>query len=1057
VPRDLTVEYADRPLGLDEPRPRLAWRSQVQKQTAYQVRVATSPQGWSNARHLVWDSGRTNSPGNTQIEYLGQPLTSRTRYFWQVRVWDEHATPSAWSPASWWEMGLLAADDWTAQWIGGRQNLDHDWGDFTATFDFTLTGGALNFLFRARPVGKTYGETYNWQIAAAGGKAILRAQLRRYPGGANSSTKLTTLKEVELAGIDAQQFRSQRHQLVIEATGSQIKTSLDQTLVDTLVDGTHKSGTIGFLTADVRGALIHRVSVAAAGKSVFETAFADNTNPFTGGTSTKDGLLVAAGAPGKDIVLPIATPAPLLRRNFVAARTEIERARLYVAAGGWPSITLNGRPVGASALENGFTAYDRRVLYRTYDVTSAVKRGDNALAVELGRGWFGMVDPSEWYWHMAGWHGQPRLRVQLEVTLADGRREVLNSDDSWRAIDGPTTFDSVYGGEHHDARLAPAGWRQASFDDHAWSSAALVDGPAGTLVSAHLEPIKTVGTIKPLAITEPKPGVYVFDFGRIFAGTVQLHVTGQRGQAVALIHTEKLRGDGTVDPEQRLIDTQIQTDRYTLSGGGPEGWMPSFSYKGFRYVQVEGLPRRPTLSALVGQVIHSSLASTGDFSSSQDLLNKIQQAARNTLGNNTHGFVTDTPTYEKNGWTGDAQASSLAAVLNFDMARVWTKWLADFRDAQSAKGEVPEIVPTTEYYGYERTPGWDVVQGPTPSWDAATFVLPWEMYIHYGDRRILERMYDTHKKLVDYTGTVISSANGYTHNRGLGEYAGTGPAGPTDATAVAYFYFMTDRLAKSAELLDKAVDTAKYRALANDIRAAYNARYWDSEQMIYRTKGLPYSQTQNTLPVAFGMVPDGHEGAVVNHLNDDIVARKYHLTAGVYAARFLLTILSDHDHADTAYAVATQTTEPSWGWWVKNGHATMFEGWSLNARSYDHHYWSVVSSWFFQSLAGIRPGAGPDQVGYKTLVVKPTVPKGLARASATLATLRGTIESSWTHDASGKFQLRVVVPSNTSAEVWVPSNGSRPATPPGASFIKLADRYAVYSMLAGQAIFVSRF
>ena len=267
----------------------------------------------------------------------------------------------------------------------------------------------------------------------------------------------------------------------------------------------------------------------------------------------------------------------------------------------------------------------------------------------------------------------------------------------------------------------------------------------------------------PLAITEPRPGVYVFDFGRIYAGRVHLSAAGEKGRTLTLVHGEKLNADGTVQVASGLVDTQLQTHQYTFAGSGIEHWAPSFSYQGFRYVQVENLAAKPDLSLLSGETVHSVVASAGEFASSNPLLNKIQAAARNTLSNNRHGNQTDTPTLEKNGWTGDAQASALANILNFDLARVWSKWLADFRDAQNEQGEIPEIVPSTPYYGYENTPGWGALWGPIPSWDAAAFVLPWEMYQAYGDTRILAQMYDTQKKLADYTGKFFSAKLAYNN------------------------------------------------------------------------------------------------------------------------------------------------------------------------------------------------------------------------------------------------------------------------------------------------------
>ncbi|UCH62013.1 MAG: family 78 glycoside hydrolase catalytic domain [Fidelibacterota bacterium] len=1063
-PTNLKVEYAERPLGIDELNPRFAWLPLLDNQgiqQACQIWVATSLIGLLNGENIVWDSGKITSSDSREIEYAGPALESRTRYFWKVRVWDSQGRVSDWSSPSWWEMGLLDPDDWQAEWIGGRQDLDHDWSDLRITFDFTLNGTALNFLFRARPIGKTYGETYNWEITSIGGRPTLREQVRHYPGGSSSRTTLTTLKEVTIPNITVDDLVGKRHQIVIDANGSKIMTWIDGILIDTVIDDSQKSGTIGVKAQQAEAALIHQVSVDIAGNTVFLTDFANNTNPFTAGHPTIDGLQVSGIADGKDAVLPISIPAPLLRKVF-DINGKVESARLYVTAGGWPKITLNGQKVGDTALENGFTAYDKRVLYSTYDVTELVQEGSNVIGIELGRGWYGVTVPNEWYWHMASWHGNPSLRAQLEITFTNGERQIVTTDGIWRTMDGPTTDDSIYGGEHYDARLEPTGWRNIDYNDDSWVPATVVAGPAGKLVAAELEPIKVIDTISPVAITEPRHGTYVFDFGRIFAGWVQLNVSGPAGQTVSMIHAEKLSTEGTVQVASRLIDAQLQTDYYTLAGGGSEQWEPSFCYKGFRYVQVEGFPGTPTRAALVGKIAHSSVELVGTFTCSNDLLNKIQQAARNTILNNLHGFQTDTPTYEKNGWTGDAQASSLAAAINFDMARVWTKWMADFQDAQSAKGEIPEIVPTTSYYGYENTPGWNMTWGPVPSWDAATFILPWDMYRNYGDTRILTEMYDTQKKLVEYTGAYINAATNYTYknpnNLFLGEYSGRGPVGPVDATAVAYHYLMVEMLAKIADILGKTTDAATYLVLADNIRDAYNARYWDATQEYYRTVGAngtvqPYAQTQNVLPLAFGLVPEGHETAVVNRLNADIVARDYHLTAGIYGIRYLMTILSDYGYTNTAFRVAAQTTEPSWGWWIANGLSTMLEGWSLNSRSYDHHYFGSISSWFYQSLAGIRPG----EAGYKTLIIKPCVPAGLEQVCGSINTVRGYVESSWKQASNGKFELHVTVPSNTPTEVWIPSaDGDVSVEPAGPEFNRSEDGRAVYSAGSGTYVFRSK-
>ena len=1057
APYELRAEYAREPLGIEAVHPRLSWHLPAVagdgQQSAYQIRVAASAEALATAPS--WDSGKLASNAQSQVEYGGAPLASRQRAWWQVRIWDGHDQASQWSAPASWENGLLQRTDWSAQWISGRQKLDHDWRDARINFDFTLKGDSLGFLFRARPVGKTYGEAMLWKLSADGGRVRLVEQQRRYPGGNSSRVSVQTLHTIVLSS-DVAAWKAQRHQLSIDARGGTIVTSVDGAVVDTLNDSTSTSGTVGFTATAAEAALIHAVSVEAEG-AAFRSDFASGVNPFTGGSLDQGALLVAAGVPDKDLVLPIGTPAPLLRKNFDLPSAPVA-ARLYLAAGGMPRVSLNGHAVG-DAIEDGYTDYGKRVLYRTFDVTGLLKSGGNALGVELGRGWYGLTEPNEWYWHMAPWHAQPALLAQLEVLLADGQRVVVASDGSWRSVDGPTLHDSVFGGERYDARRLPQGWDRAGFDDAAWTAANVVTGPAGALHAAAQPPIAVTGAVQPVAVTQPRPGTYVFDFGRIFAGRLRLNVSGQAGTTVTLLQTEKLNADGTVAVASGLVDTQLQTDQYTLAGNGNEAWHPVFGYRGFRYVQVSGFPGAPALGALQGEQMHSAVASRASFESSNPLLNRIQDAARNTLLNNMFGNQTDTPTYEKNGWTGDAHASAEASALNFDVARVWTKWLADFRDAQSPKGEMPKIVPSTPYYGYENTPGWSMIWGAVPSWDAATLVLPWEMYQAYGDRAILERMYDTQKKLVDYTAgyfTPDSLVYNNSNNPFLGEYASVlppgglmeavmkQPSGPVDATAAAYYFHMLDLLSRSAALLGKSADHDRYQQLAQQVRAAYNKRYWNAEQHCYRSRGdngelRVYAETPNVLAVAFGMVPDGEAAAVMRSVNDDIVARGNHLGTGVYAGRYIMNLLADYGYANTAYAVAAGTGFPGWGYWLENGLSTMAEGWELSSRSWDHHYWASVSSYFVQSLAGIRP----LKPGYAAILIQPVPPKGLEWARAEVEAPQGTVKSSWKR-ANGRLLLDVTIPRGASAEIHLPGGARATAEPAGAVFQRIEGGYAVY-------------
>lgn len=1056
APFHLRTEYAERPLGLDEPQPRLGWRSQAREQGAYQIQVAHTAEDLSEGR-LVWDSERVASRESVSLVYAGPPLAARTRYWWRVRVWDEAGAASAWSAPDWWEMGLLSPSDWSAQWIEGADPLRQDWADFTLETDLTLKGAAVDILFRARPVGKTYGEAYAWRLAEDAAGAVLIQSVRTYPGGSSSSVRTTELARTALPGVS---LKDKRRKVTISARGRVITTAIDGVTVATLTDSQQSHGAIGFWSREPQAAVIHTIRVTPDKGDAFATSFAANDNPFTGGRVTADGLLVAAGVPNVDIMLPVEKPAPRVRRSFDIGGRTVDSARLHVAGAGWPRLTLNGQTVGRSAMGVGFTAYDKRVPVYAYDVMSLLRAGENVIGAELGRGWYGITDPNEWYFHSAPWRGEPAIRAQLEITFTDGTREVVATDRSWRTQSGPTLSDSVHRGERYDARLEQSGWDRPGFDASAWTAARIARGPAGVLVAANADEIAPVSTQVATAMKEVSPGVWVYDFGRILSGWTELSVTGPSGATVSLVASERIdEQTGEVIPASGLIDAQLQTDRYTLAGAGRETWSPRFGYRGFRYVQVDGYPGTPDAQSLVAHVVHSDVAHIGSFDSANPLLQRIDEAGLNTILNNLHGYITDTPTYEKNGWTGDAQASAGAVVRSLDVTRVWTKWLADFVDAQAPSGEIPEIIPATPDYGYENTPGWNYVWGPTTAWDVAALLLPWELYRTHGDTRILERMHAAQVRLVDYTARVIG--DDLYHNTGLSEWSAPGGldisnarGGGIDAVVMAYFYLEADLLAKSSEAIGRDVEANRFRQLADKVRQAYNARYWDATTRRYRTlnadgSARPPTQTQNALPLAMGMTPQGAEQAVADWLASDVAANG--LRAGVFGTRYLLDVLSDYGHADAAYALATSEKEPSWGWWLANGHSTLFERWELNSRSRDHHYFASISDWMRQRLAGLRAA----EPGYRVVLVKPEIPAGLARASASFETPYGPASSSW-QVTDGRLSLTVETPPNTTAEVWVPLRfDAVTSVPAGAQLQATHERHAVYTVGPGRHAFIA--
>jgi alpha-L-rhamnosidase len=570
---------------------------------------------------------------------------------------------------------------------------------------------------------------------------------------------------------------------------------------------------------------------------------------------------------------------------------------------------------------------------------------------------------------------------------------------------------------HSSAKRSTAG-----YDAPGWEQADVTDGPSGRLRAQLHEPIRVTETVEPVEITEPEPGVYVFDLGVEIAGWAQLKVNGPAGTQVSLRHGERLDDAGLVSIPSYTNFHQVpraQTDVYILSGDGEEVWEPSYTYKGFRYVEVRGLPSAPSTDTVVGRRVHNDFASIGHFASGSDLLNKIRRNTRRALLNNHHHIPTDTPVYEKAGWTGDAQLTASTASYEFDMTRFHTKYLADFIDAQLEDGELPTIVPTSNW-SYEGAPGWPVVHGPTPAWDAALFVIPWNLYETEGDVRILERHYEGMRQYFSWLESYANEDGLF--DVGLGDWVAPGgnpPEGPI-LSSTAHAYLFATRLADIAEILGDDESAAAYRARAEDLHTTFNDAFLDVEAGVYRTPGAEeYRQTSNILPLAFGLVPEASVDDVVANLVADIEERGTHLNTGVVGTRYLLPVLTANGEIDVAYAVATQTTEPSWGYWLEElGRTSLQEHWQADTRSLNHHFFGSIGHWLYADLAGITPAAP----GWATARIKPHIPGGLDHAEASTQTVRGTVASEWRRTGRG-LELEATVPPNARGEVHVPAAG----------------------------------
>jgi alpha-L-rhamnosidase len=747
---------------------------------------------------------------------------------------------------------------------------------------------------------------------------------------------------------------------------------------------------------------------------------------------------------------------------------------VYSSGLGYHDLSVNGSRASDSVLDPQFTDYGKTVRYTTADVTARLRPGENVIASELGSGKFDDAARTwDWGWHKAQWRATPRLRLDLYVTYTDGTEQVVRSDDSWKvSVDGPTRYDSTYLGETYDARREIAGWKQPGFDDARWSAARVVSAPTGIVRAQAAEPTRVVAERPPGTRTEPSPRVFVYDVGLSLSGWGTVRVRAPAGTAVEIFYSEVLENGRASTKGNGLVGGQLQTDYYIARGEGEERWAPRFSYKGFQYVQLSGpngtaLPEGVSASLESVQQVWAGLARTSAFASSHPLLDRIHANSDWAIQeNNVSGITTDTPIYEKNAWTGDAQLTAGTFSTLYDTQRLYRKQIQDMRDEQTAEGEVPHLAPSNVNYGYLGKPAFKPVAccGATPPWDAFWFVIPWEGYTRYGDSRLLEAAYPAMQKYLDEWIPRWTDKDGdvlpYTLTSGLGDWCAPKGVDPViSLSATAYYAHLVRIAADAARALGKEADAARYDSLFTRIRADFNTKYRGTDGLYREKEGAAFAQTAQILPLAFGLVPEEQRRPLLLRLVDDITnARGGHEYVGVLGARYILPVLLAGGHADVAFRVATQTDYPSYGYWLGLGWTSLGEFWEDTSRSRSHHFFGSIVQSFYEDLAGIRALAP----GYAKIEIKPAFPAGLDHVSATYDSVRGPVVSAWRRTPSG-LQIDVTVPPSATAEVHVPASaptvvreGGRPAnTADGVRFQRMAGGRAVFTVGSGEYHFLS--
>lgn len=702
-------------------------------------------------------------------------------------------------------------------------------------------------------------------------------------------------------------------------------------------------------------------------------------------------------------------PAPYFRKAFKSSTTKrIKSARAYIAVAGLYELTINGEKVGNHSLDPIYTRFDRRNLYVSYDVTKHLKNGENVLGVLLGNGWYNHQSTAVWFFDKAPWRNRPAFCMDTRITYEDGSVEVITTDRSWKTALSPVIFNSIYTAEHYDARLEQPGWDKPGFDDKKWKSAIFRSAPSQHIVSQMLHPIRQTQELS-AKVQKFNDTTYVFSVDKNISGVSKLRVSGEKGTIIRLKHGERLKKDGKVDLSNidyhfRPTDDKdpFQTDIFILNGEGVETFMPRFNYKGFQYVEVtSNRPISLNNESLKAYFMHSDVPVSGKISSSNKTLDKIWEATNSSYLANLFGYPTDCPQREKNGWTGDAHIAIETGLYNFDGITIYEKWLADHRDEQQPNGVLPAIIPTGGW-GYEWANG--------PDWTSTIAIIPWNIYLFYGDTTILSDNYKNIKLYVDHLDQI--SPSGLT-SWGLGDWVPVKTKSSVELTSSLYFFTDATILAKTAQLFNHQADYEKYSALASKIKEAINNKYLNKETGIYASG----TQTELSAPLFWGVVPEEYIAKVAENLFKKVKADGFKLDVGLLGTKTILNALSENGYADAAYKIASQETYPSWGWWIVNGATTLYENWNIDAErdiSLNHIMFGEIGAWVYKALGGIK--VDPQSPGFKNVLIKPHFVEGLDRFSATHESPYGTIISSW-EKSKKVINYQLTIPPNSTATV----------------------------------------
>ncbi|HSN07517.1 MAG TPA: family 78 glycoside hydrolase catalytic domain, partial [Hanamia sp.] len=713
----------------------------------------------------------------------------------------------------------------------------------------------------------------------------------------------------------------------------------------------------------------------------------------------------------------VGQPSPMFRKQFTAKK-KIKSATAFITAHGLYEAQINGQRVGDAYFTPGWTSYNKRLQYQAYDVTNLLKTGSNAIGVTLGSGWY--RGHLAWGSNKNIYGKDISLLLQLMITYSDGTTETIVSDGSWKSATGSIISSSIYDGETIDDRLSKAGWTLPGYDDSKWSGVKIGDFSNDKLIATINEPAKKHETFKPVRVMTTPKGEKVIDFGQNLVGWVMLKVKGNAGDTIVIKHAEVL------DKEGNFYTTNLRaakaTSTYILNGKGEEYFEPHFTYYGFRYIKVEGIKGDLNPADFTAVAVYADMKPTGTFSTSNAMINQLQHNIQWGQKGNFLDVPTDCPQRdERLGWTGDAQVFSRTASFNMNVNNFFDKWMKDVAADQFSDGRVPHVVPNV--LGPE--------SGGSAGWSDVATIIPWNMYLAYGDKKILENQYPSMKAWVEY---IHKKSHNNLWNTGFdfGDWLfyrpgddNDGRAAVTDKYLIAQCFYAhsTQLLINAAKVLGKTDDVDFYTNLLQKIKEAFVKEY-----MTPNGRLVSGTQTAYVLALNFDMLPEALRAQAAERLVENIKSYNNHLTTGFLGTPYLCHVLTRFGYDDVAYKLLLQKTYPSWLYPVTMGATTIWERWdgekpdstfeNPGMNSFNHYAYGAIGDWMYRKMVGID--TYEDGVGYKHIKIKPHIGGGFTFASASLDTYYGTVSNSWKIE-NGKILMDVIIPANTKASVYLPA------------------------------------